>query len=96
MDLRSGNRGNGVGSEDARARATINQQSQPQDPTPQRDRRSCGGPGPRGERRGTGSGRVEERGKNVRNSRKVVAAMWKMGETRAEVEKNIDNRVLVQ
>ena len=88
-NLRSGYRGGLL--EDARRRATptSNQQSQPQDPTPQRD--CCimlrTRPEPRDWRRGTGSRRTETGRRSVGKPREVVDAMWERGETWAKREK---------
>ena len=49
---------------------------------------SYGGPEPRGGRRGTGSGRVKERRRRARNSRRVIDVMWETGETWAEGQKS--------
>ena len=56
---------------------------------------SCGGPELRDGRRGTGSGRAEERRGSARNAIIFIAAIWKTGGTRAEGEKSVDKRVLV-
>ena len=56
----------------------------------------CGGLEPRDGGRGTGSGRAEERRRSARNPARVVDAMYKTGETRAEGEKYVDKKGLVQ
>ena len=54
------------------------------------------GPQLRDGRRGTGSGRVEERQRSARNPIDFVDAMCETGETRAEIIKNVDKKVLAQ
>ena len=84
-NLRNGNRG---GSEDARGESmpTINQQSQSQDPTHQRDRHTMWRTESRDGRRGTGSSRAGERRRSARNPRIVVDVTWKREEAWAEGE----------
>ena len=90
-NLRSSNRG---GSQDART-PTSNQQPQPQDPTPQRDRRIMLKNRAQGRearyRIGEGGGEAKKRKK----LRGVVDAMWETGKTWAEREKNVDKKGLV-
>ena len=83
----SGNRG---GLEDARAGATLtgNQQPQPQNPTPQRDRRIVQRTRARGREARDRIGRAEERRRSTRNPRCVIdARMWEAGKTWTEGEK---------
>ena len=57
---------------------------------------SCGGPQPRDGRRGTGSGRPEERQRSAKNLKIIIDVMQKTGETWAEGERDVDKKVLVQ
>ena len=90
------------GAEDAREgmipTPTSNQQSQPQDPTPQRDRRIvrrtinrayC--PGTRGEGRDRGGQRRGEAKKHKKPQKtRITDAMWKTGDIWAVGETNVD------
>ena len=94
-NLESGNRG---GSEDARRRATptSKQQSQPQDLTPQRDRRIMLSTRAQGretrDRTGEGSGELKKRKKPHKSCRRHVGNGGDLG---GKI-KNVDKKVLVQ
>ena len=57
---------------------------------------SCEGPKPRDERRGTESGRGEERRRGARNLKRAIHGMRETGETWAEIGRNVDKKVLVR
>ena len=73
-----------------------NQQPQPQDPTPQRDRRIMSRTRAQGRGGGEELGRAEERRRSTRNPTGVVDAMWEIGGTLAEIGETVDKKVLVQ
>ena len=96
-NLRSGNRG---GSEEARRRATpaSNEQPQPKNTTPQRDRRimlRTRAQGQEGEGHDRGEGGKETK-KRKEPQREAIDAMWETGETWAEIVKSVDKKVMIQ
>ena len=79
---------------------TSNQQSQPQDLTPQRNRRIVSRIIKRAQEREArdriGEGGAGDGQRSASKPRRVIDTMWKTGKTQPEEEKNGDERVLVQ